>query len=64
MYIVYIRGRHYFPLVCTFKKDIKNVEVKVIVQKGPLGFRGNLTVDVLIPSTSRFHSLLSYGNSS
>ena len=39
MYIVYIREGYYFSLVCTFKNAIKNVEVKVCVQKGALGFR-------------------------
>ena len=38
--IVYIRERHYFTQVCTFQKAIKNVEVKVDVQKGALGFKG------------------------
>ena len=40
-YIIDVRERYYiiFFLVCTFKKAIKNVEVKVDGQKGPLGFR-------------------------
>ena len=33
-------GRGIFVLVYTFKKSIKNVEVKVDVQKGALGLRG------------------------
>ena len=36
--------------MCTFKKAIKNVEVKVDVQKGALGFKVFLTIGVLIPS--------------
>ena len=28
-----------FSLMCTFKKIVKNVDVKVDVQKGALGFR-------------------------
>ena len=39
MYIIYIRERYYFSLVCTFNKAIKNFEVKVDVQKGALRFR-------------------------
>ena len=31
----------FFFVVCTFEKTIKNVEVKVDVQKGALGFREN-----------------------
>ena len=34
-YIVYIRERYNFPLVCTLKKAIKNFEVKVDVQNFP-----------------------------
>ena len=41
MSITYIRERHYFFLVCTFKKAIKNDEVKADVQKRALGFREN-----------------------
>ena len=37
-YIVYIREKVYFSLVCTFKKNIKNVKVNLDVQKGTLGF--------------------------
>ena len=33
------------------------------VQKGPLRFREKWTIDVLVPLNSRFHSLLSFGNS-
>ena len=50
MYIVYIRERYCFSLVCTFKKVIKNFEVKVDVQKGPLRFKGKLTLDVVVSS--------------
>ena len=38
-------------------------EVKLDIQKGALGFRENLTLDVLVSSNSRFHPLLSYGYS-
>ena len=34
MYIVYIRVRDCFFLLCTFSKAIKNLEVKVDVEKG------------------------------
>ena len=39
MYIVYIRERYSFSLVCTSKNSIKFYEVKVDVQKGALSFR-------------------------
>ena len=42
---------------------IKNVEVKVDVQKGALGSQYKLTIDVLVQSNSGFHPLLPYGNS-
>ena len=48
--------------MCTFKKGIKNFAENEDVQKGTLRFRGNMTIDVLVPSNSRSHSLLSYGN--
>jgi hypothetical protein len=38
VYIVYIRERYYFSLVCTFKA-IKNFEVKVDALKGTPRFR-------------------------
>ena len=40
MYIVYIRERYCFSLVCTFQKAIKNFEVNVDSQKGAPRFRG------------------------
>ena len=40
-YIIYIRVRCYLSLVCTFEKATKNLDVKVDVRKGALGFRGN-----------------------
>ena len=42
MYIVYIRERYYFSLVCTFKNAIKNSEVKIDVQKGASRIRENI----------------------
>jgi hypothetical protein len=30
---------YYFSLVCTFRKAIKNVEVKIYVKKRVIGFR-------------------------
>ena len=42
--------------MCTPKKAIKNVEVKVDVQKGALGFRKNLIIKVLVSFNSHFHS--------
>jgi len=47
-YIEYIRERYYFSIVCTSVKAIKNVEVKVDVQMGALGFREKLTTNVLV----------------
>ena len=42
----------------TSKKAIKNVEVKVDVQKGILGFREKILIlDMLVSSTSHFHPL-------
>ena len=63
VYIVYIRERYYFSLVCTFKKAIKNVEVKVDVQKGPLGFRRKAENTFVSFIQFTFQPLLSYGNS-
>jgi hypothetical protein len=40
VYIVYIRERYSFSLVCTFQKAIENVEVKINVQKMSLRVRG------------------------
>ena len=41
--MVYTRERFFLKnilrVVCTFKKAFKNVEIKVDVQKGALGFR-------------------------
>ena len=48
MYIICIRERYYFSLLCKFIKAIKNVEVKVDVQEGSLGFRGKPAIDVLV----------------
>jgi hypothetical protein len=39
VYIIYIRERSYFSVVCTFRKAIKYIEAKVDVPKGPLKFR-------------------------
>ena len=50
MYIVYMREKVLFSLVCTFKKVVKSFKLKVDVQKGPLRFRGKLTLDVLFSS--------------
>ena len=41
---------------------IKGFEVKVVVLKRGLRFRGNLTIDVLVSCNSHFHSFLSYDN--
>ena len=51
--------------MCTNEKVIKNVEVKVDVQKGAVGFREEkkMTIDVLVSSNSHVLPLLSYGNS-
>ena len=38
-YVIYIRERYYFSLVYISKKVVNFFEVKVDVQKGPLGFR-------------------------
>ena len=63
MYIVYIKERYLFSLVCTFRKAIKNFEAKVNVQNMALRFREQFTMNMLVSSNSHFHSLLSYGNS-
>ena len=55
--------RHYFSLVCIFKKAIRNFEVKVNVQKGALRFEEKNDIDVLVSFNSHFHPLLSYANS-
>ena len=48
----------------TFKKGIKNFEVKVDLQNGALRFKEKkLIIDVLVSSHSRLYSLLSHGNS-
>ena len=48
-----IRERYYFSLVCTFRKTMKNFEVKVNVQKGALRSRIFLTIYVLVSSNLR-----------
>ena len=47
--------------MCAFEEAIKNVEVKVYVQRGALGFRGKFDIDVLVPPDSHFYPLLSCG---
>jgi len=42
--------RERYFLVCTFKKDSKNLELKVDVQKKSLRLRGKMTIDVLVSS--------------
>ena len=42
--------RYCFSPVCTFKKVIKNLKLKVDVRKGPIRFRGKSTIDVLVSS--------------
>ena len=39
MCTIYVREMYFFSLVCTFRKAIKNFEVKVNVQKWALRFR-------------------------
>jgi hypothetical protein len=39
VYIVHIKAKDCFYLLCTFRKAIKNSEVKVDVEKGVLRFR-------------------------
>jgi hypothetical protein len=50
LYIVYIRERHHFSLVCTFEKATKKFNLKVDVQKASQRFRGKLAIDVLVSS--------------
>ena len=57
IYIVYIRERYYCFLVCTFKEAIKNVKVKVDVQKGAVGFRENFDNRYVSPTQFRFPSI-------
>ena len=38
-YIMYTKERYCFSLLCTLIKVIKNIEVKVDVQKGALRYR-------------------------
>ena len=59
-----IREWCYFSLVGTFEKSIKNLKVKVDARKEALRLKKRkLTIDVLVPSNSHFHALLSYGDS-
>ena len=60
MYIIYIRERHYFSPMWTFQKAIKNVEVKVDVQKGALSLRRKTDNRC---TSSHFHPSFSYDNS-
>ena len=46
MYIVYIRERYYFSLVCRCRNPIKFHEVKVDVQKGALRLEKRLKIGV------------------
>ena len=62
-YILYVRERYYFPLVCTFMKATKNVAGKGICTKGVLEFRERNWQYVLVSSNSSFLPLLSYCNS-
>ena len=39
MYIVYIRERYFFSLVCASREAMKFSEVEIDVQKGTLSFR-------------------------
>jgi hypothetical protein len=47
-YIVYLRERYYFSIVCTFKKAIDIFEVKIDAQKGALRLEKKMTIDVLV----------------
>ena len=62
---VYMREWYYCSIVCTSKKDIQNVEVKIDhVKKGALGFREK--IDKRCVSSIHFMFFLcylSYGNS-
>ena len=60
-FVVYMRKTYYLSLVRTSEKSIKDVEVKVNVQKGILGFKEKF--NVLVPSDSHLHSMLLYDNS-
>ena len=63
-YMVYIREKYHFSLVCTSRKAIISFEVKIDVQKGgPSCLEKFLTVDILVSSNSCFHPLLSYDHS-
>ena len=54
----------FVSLVCVFLKVVKNFEVNVDVEKeGPEVLRIKLTIDMLVSSDSRFHLLMSYGDS-
>jgi hypothetical protein len=44
MYIVYIKERHLFSLVCTFRNAINKFEVKINVPNGALRFREFFTI--------------------
>ena len=56
---MYIRERYYFSVVCIFIKVIKNFEVNVNVQKGPLKFRESTNNRLLVLSNPHFHPLVS-----
>ena len=61
-YTKYIR--HYFSLLYTLKRAIKNFGVKVDVQKGTLRSIGKFDSRCVSLSNTHFHQLLSYNNSS
>jgi hypothetical protein len=42
VYKIYIRERHYFSLVCTFKMLTKDFEIKVDIQKAPPSYKGKI----------------------
>jgi hypothetical protein len=63
VYIVCIRGRYSFSLVCTFNKAIKNFKVKVDVRKRALRLREKNENNFVSLITVCVHSLLLYGNS-
>ena len=62
-YIVYLRERFCFPLLCTFKKVIKSIDVKIDVQKGTMRCKRNLTINVLVSSNTCSHRFLSHDSS-
>ena len=64
MYIVCIREKYCFSLVCTFRKAIKICEVNIDSQKGFQDLEEKLTIDVLVSFTLHFHPLLLDGDSS